>query len=269
MQIQAENYELFANLINHARSILILAEKKPGVDTLAAALFLEDTLTSRGRKVQIVSRNEIPKEFRHLSERIKNKIEPKKVVVSFNWHRNEIEKVGYNLDGEKFNFIVSPRNGSIKRDEINISYKGAEADLVITLGISSLSSLSSHEREHLLNKEIINIDNSAKNQLFGKLNFVSEDADSVCGVIGKLIEKNQLDSTPEAADYLLVGLKSTTENFNSVADPTTFEVAAFCARIKKGVISRQINQKDTKNTKETLVPKDWLSPKVFRSKQAS
>jgi nanoRNase/pAp phosphatase (c-di-AMP/oligoRNAs hydrolase) len=266
MQIQAENFEFFANLINHAKSILILVQKNPEIDTLAAALFLENTLTALGKKVCVVASGKIPENFDQPSRRLKSKIEPKKLVVSFNWRKNAVEKVGYNLEGENFNFIVSPRNSSIQKDEIKIFYKGDEADLVITLGVTSLSNLDYHEREYLKNKEIVNIDRGSDNQLFGKLNFVNENADSVCRMGGKLIENNQFTSTPQAADYLLTGLRSATEGFNSVSDPATFEAAAFCAKIKNGEVGRQKKQEYLKSTQ---VPKDWLSPKIFKSKQAS
>jgi nanoRNase/pAp phosphatase (c-di-AMP/oligoRNAs hydrolase) len=266
MQIQAENYEFFANLISQAKSILILVRKNPDTDALAAALFLKNTLTALGKKIQIVAEGEIPSTFKHLSTELVTKIEPKKLVVSFNWHKNAVEKVSYNLDGENFNFIVSPREGSIEKNEVEISHKGDESDLIIALGIPALTNLDNNEREYLRGKEVINIDNSTNNQLFGKLNLVNDTSDSICGIVGKLIEDNQFNSTAEAADFLLVGLKSTTDNFNSVSDPTTFEVAAFCARIKKGM---KLRKKDKEVTEKTQVPKEWLSPKIFRSKQAS
>ena len=266
MQIQAESYELFANLISHSKSILIFAGKNPKLDTLAAALFLEDTLSNLGKAVQLVASGKVADNFVQSSEKIKSKIEPKKLVVSFNWKKNKVDKVGYNLEGENFNFVVSPRKGSIKTNEIKISQKGEEADLVIVLGLSSLSNLDEYEREYLDNKEIVNIDKGIDNQLFGKLNFVNEATDSICSMVGKLIEENQFTSTPQAADYLLIGLRSATVGFNSVSDPATFEVAAFCSRIKNGEVNRQKKQEFLKNTQ---IPKDWLSPKIFKSKQAS
>ncbi len=266
MQIQAENYELFANLINHSKSVLIFVGKNPKSDTLAAALFLENTLSGLGKKVQLIASGKIPDNFVQSSEKIKSRMEPKKLVVSFNWQKNKVDKVGYNLEGENFNFIIKPRKGAIKINEIKISQKGDEADLVIVLGLSLLGNLDEDEREYLDNKEIVNIDKGTDNQLFGKLNFVSEKADSVCTMVGKLIEENQFTSTPQAADYLLTGLRSATEGFNSVSDPATFEAAAFCAKIKNGEIGRQKKQEYLKNTQ---VPKDWLSPKIFKSKQAS
>lgn len=267
MQIQAENSSFFANLINQAKNILILTGKNLEVDTLAAALFLENILRALGKNVQVVAKGDLPENFDPSPVKIKDRVDLRKLVVSFNWHKNGIEKVSYDLEGENFNFIISPRNKAISEDEIKISFRGYETDLIITLGLASLTELEQDERESLEKKEIINIDKSTDNQLYGKLNFVNEFADSICAQVAKLVEKSQLSPPVAAIDYLLAGMRAATDDFNSVADPTTFEAAAFCARIKKGVLRKQERQG---YLADPHAPKEWLSPKIFRSdRQAS
>lgn len=264
MQIQAENYRLFSNTINQAKDILVLAGGDKSVDTQAAALYLQNLLSSLGKKAQIVVRGELAESLREHADKISRKIEPAKLVVSFNWHKNAVDKVSYDLKGDRFNFIVAPRSKKINPEEVKIFNQGQEPDLVVTVGVPSLSSLQNDEKEFIKTKTIINIDNQSQNQLFGRLNFVNENADSICALLAKLTEKNNLIPSADAADFLLLGIREATNNFSAVNDPATFEAAAFCAKVKKG----QTIQPEQKQYKvKTQIPNEWLTPKVFRSKQ--
>jgi nanoRNase/pAp phosphatase (c-di-AMP/oligoRNAs hydrolase) len=266
MQVQAEDFALLANLIKQAKNILILVREDPSVDILAAGLFLENTFSGLGKHIQIVARGKIPEEFGEFHEKITNKIEATKLVISFNWQKNAVEKVSYSLEGEAFNFIISPRGKKISETEIKISSKGDEADLVITLGVPSLLDLEEAERGFLGSKTVVNVDNNSENQLFGKLNFVDRGADSISGIVANLAKKSQLQAKPEAADFLLFGLRVATDNFNRVDDPATFEGAAFCAKLKK----QQPCEQPPERIGKPQVPKEWLAPKIFRSnRQAS
>lgn len=264
MQIQAENYKLFSNTISQAKDILVLAGGDKSVDTQAGALYLQNLLFSLGKKAKIVIRGVLAESLIQHRDKISEKIEPAKLVVSFNWHKNAIDKVSYDLKGDRFNFIVTPRSRKINPDEVKIFNQGQEPDLVISLGISSLSSLQNEEKEFIKTKTIINIDNKPQNQLFGRLNFVNEDTDSICGLIAKLTEKNHLIPSVEAAEFLLLGIREATNNFSAVNDPATFEAAAFCAKAKKGQV---VYSEQKQYRVKTHIPNEWLAPKIFRSKQ--
>jgi nanoRNase/pAp phosphatase (c-di-AMP/oligoRNAs hydrolase) len=274
MQVSGESSMLFNNLIESAKKILILVGKNPSVDNLAAAFSLEQSLSAFGKNVQIYASGEIPEVFNDFTAKITDKIEVKKLVVSFNWHKNEIEKVSYSLEGENFNFIINPKSRKIEPTDLKISYQGEEANLIIAVGIDFLARVSEIESEFFENKTIVNFDKNPNNQLFGRLNFVETGADSVCAIVTKILENSNINITIQAADILLLGLRSTTNNFETVTDPTTFEVAAFCLKIKKGEAREQKAKGSTSSEQPRLpegeeVPKEWLSPKILRSKQVS
>src|SRR4030042_6075613 len=239
MQVGGENSALFKNLIESAKKILILVGKNPSVDNLAAAFSLEQSLSAFGKNVQIYASGEIPEVFSDFTAKITDKIEVKKLVVSFNWHKNEIEKVSYSLEGENFNFIINPKSRKIEPADLKISYQGEEADLIIAIGIEALAKVGEIGSGFFENKTVVNFDKNPSNQLFGRLNFVETGADSVCTIVAKMLENSKLSVTAETVDVLLLGLRATTNNFEAVTDPTTFEVAAFCLRIKKGEVRGQ------------------------------
>jgi len=269
MQISGENSAFLENLIEKAKKILILVGCKPSVDNLAAGLALEEVLRTLGKVSQVYYRGEIPKVFNNFAAKINNKIEVKKLVVSFNWQKNQIEKVSYNLEGENFNFIISPLNKKIDSADLRISYQGEEADLIVTLGVSSLAEFNDISSDFFENRIIINFDKKENNQLFGKLNFVDPAAESICVVVAKIFENSQIPTSPVAADILLTGIRATTNNFERVSDPATFEAAAFCTRVREGKIRQQEPAESKTALKQIEVPKEWLSPKILRSKQTS
>jgi len=264
MQVQIEGYGLFGRLISHSSNILIIAQNSTSIDNLAASLFIEETLRSLNKDVHIVFKGELPDGFNNYSERITSKIEPRKLIVSFNWHKNAVDRVSYKLEGDTFDFIINPKSHTIKKDDIQIKYRGFEADCVITLGLKSLMELEDSEREYLADKTIINIDVKKDNQLFGRLNFVNDNADSCCSLVAKLFEKIDISPPKPSVDHLLEGMRIATNNFKSVLDPSTFEAAAYCVKIKKGY-GEKLETKES--VAKPSIPKAWLSPKIYRSKQ--
>ena len=97
MQIRPEDFAPLANLIKNSKKILIIAGTDPAVDVLAAGLCLEETFLAVGKNVQIFASGVIPEVLKNYSEKINNRLEVKKLVVSFNWRKNEVEKVSYKL----------------------------------------------------------------------------------------------------------------------------------------------------------------------------
>jgi len=266
MQIKAENFALLGNLIKNAKNILIFVGENPSVDSLAAAIFLEENFSDENRKIKIIAKGNIPETLNKFTEKISDRAVTKKLVVSFNWKDLGVEKVSYNLEGENFNFIITPRSRKIDSDKVKISYQGQEEDLIVVLGIYSLSELEyfSNESE---TKPIINIDKGNKNELFGTLNFVNSKADSISAVVATIFEKANLPAKSSSGEVLVLGIKSATENFNNVSDPATFEAAAFCTRLKEKTQMETNFQPKEDPKKETKVPEDWLAPKVIHSKE--
>lgn len=262
MQIQAENFALLANIINQAKYVYILTGKNPSEDTLAAGLFLEESLATAKKRALVVAPGELPENMRYLASKVSKKVPAKKLVVSFNWQANQIEKVSYNLDGEKFNFIISPRNKKINVDEVNIFHTGDDPDLIITLGVRNWTELTNFDKETLESKTIVNIDKNGQNSNFGSLNFVHASSDSISGIVALLAEKAKMPIKSKSEDLLMMGMKAETNNFENVSDPITFEAAAFCTR-QKDKQKQEIKEPE----KSSAAPKEWLSPKVYRTKQ--
>ncbi|OGY32738.1 MAG: hypothetical protein A3A57_01035 [Candidatus Woykebacteria bacterium RIFCSPLOWO2_01_FULL_41_12] len=262
MQIQVENFALLANVISQAKNIYIMVAKDADEDQLSAAIFLEENLTALNKKVLIIAPGNIPESLRFFAAKIANHTPTKKLVVSFNWRKNEIEKVAYNLEGENFNFVINPRNKKINTEEIKIYHSGDEPDLIITLGIESPSEITGLDREVLESKTIVNIDKKSTNEGFGSLNFVHPDADSISAIIAVVSEKSNLLVKAGSADLLMRGIKFATSNFKEVKDSVTFEAAAYCTKL-----SKSMQQKPQEKSPIQAQTENLDTDKLFRAKQ--
>ena len=237
MQVRAENFTLLKNLVSQAKRVLLLVSNDPSVDTLAAGLFIRDQLVSVGAKVKLIAPGKLPESLQDRRADISDKLPAPKLVVSFNWRENAVDRVSYNLEGENFNFLITPLNKKIDPGQVKVATIGEEADLIITLGIGSIGEYSKLDEELFNQKPLVNFDKSEKNELFGSLNFVQSSADSLCSVVANTFEKASIEVKTDV-QLLLLGLRESTENFTSVTDPETFEAAAFCTRVKERKLGR-------------------------------
>ena len=64
----------------------------------------------------------------------------KNLVISFPYQEGSIEKVSYNIENDKFNLVIEPRENYpvITPEMIKYSYGGGNTDLIITVGTSQL-----------------------------------------------------------------------------------------------------------------------------------
>lgn len=258
MQVQVENFALFANVISQSKNVYILVGSSSNEDLLCAALFLEENLANLGKKVLIVASGRLPESLRLFEAKISKEVPPKKLIVSFNWKQNEVEKVAYNLEGDSFNFVITPRGKEINPSEVRIFPVGDEPDLIITLGIKSLSEISEIKSDILESKTIINIDKNEANEGFANLNFIYPHSDSVSAITASLFEKSGLPVKPVSVSIIMQGIKVATENFQRVKDPATFESAAFCTRLL---------EKPQEKTPTQVVDQKDETENLFKAKQ--
>jgi nanoRNase/pAp phosphatase (c-di-AMP/oligoRNAs hydrolase) len=265
MQIKSESYTLLHSLINQVNRILIWTKDNPDGDCLAAGLALKSMLMDMGKMVDVIAQGSLPADFASYSSQIRKGLGQKKLIVSFDWQKNEIDKVSYNMEGERFNFIISPKGRPIDPTEVKVTSQGENYEVVFTIGISSLDEVKDDDRQLLIDAVLINIDKDGQSDSFGRLNFVDPTAESLCTIIAKIAQGSDLPLSQQAKQFILFGLRAATDNFSSVKDASSFEAAAFVTRGNE----KEQGTKILEDSKEASAPTDWYSPKVFRSKQSS
>lgn len=276
--------------ITSAQNILILTRNNPSYDGLASALALYLTLQKNGKKAAICSPNDLTVSYSDLVgvNKIKKEISGKNFVISLDYQEGAIEKVSYNIENNKFNLIIQPREGSnwqITPENIQFNYQPTDFNLIILLESISQEELNTfypNEQELFSKTPIITIDKGVSNSQFATINLTSPDSASISEIIVHLLVELKLGLDKDVAANLLKGIYSATDNLQNIQiTPETFEALALCLR-SGAQISSSPTQAIDKASQETLSslakpkqvqpqeeksgqpPDDWLKPKIFK-----
>lgn len=226
----------FKNLIDGAKSILILLPNKPFFDQVAAGLSLYLSLRN-AKDAQIACESPMTVEFNRLIgvNKISGELGNKNLVIRFtDYQANDIERVSYDIENGQFRLSVIPKDKLTppSKEQVDLSYSGVAADLVILIGgvseghfpMLSGSDLAGTKKAHVGIKD---------------LNFTTQrdvisfaqPASSISELVAKIIEGAGFQIEEDIATNLLMGIE---EASNSFEDPSTtadtFEAVAMLMR---------------------------------------
>lgn len=274
MQVNVISYSL-KELFEKAKNVLVVLNPRGSEDNGALAASLVEIFTGYNKKVDLFTREEIPLAARPLvkSEQIKTNVEPKSLVISFDWTKMDLDKVSYQLDGDRFDLIIKSKSGKLEPKDARFSYKGSDWDLIVTIGVSNIDELMAlgFDQDSFNRLPSINFDKSSANTNFAKLNIVNPKAESLCSLAVSTFKEAGIKLPTRAAETMLYGIRTATNNFTQVSDPATFEAAAYC---KRSMIPGMVNEAETPKSEATEnqeknAPEAWLAPKIFRSNRVS
>ena len=259
----------FKDLLGKAKKILILIGE-PKTDLVAGGIALNQVLKSQGKLVDLVSLKTLNQATSVLAgvEDIKKDMESRNIVISLDYEKNPIDKISYKMVGKNFSLIIKPKK-DINLDDIQTSFSGGDYNLIIILGTKNLSEASLYSRNKDLFESLptVNVDTNESNVRFGKLNIIDSEIKSVSAMISLLLNDAGIKLTEKSASLLLLGMRDATQNFSNVNGPKIFEAAAYTVK------SREITENPEKGSYEDKInknlPKEWLSPKVYRSSKVS
>lgn len=268
MEVNTTSFQ-FKDLLEKAKKILILIGE-PNPDLVAAGIALNQILKSHGKLVDLVSSKNLTESTSVLAgvEEIKRDIESRNLIISLDCEKNPIDKISYKMEGKNFHLIIKPRK-NINLDEVQTSFSGGDYNLVIILGTKNLSVTNIYDKHRDLFESLptVNIDTNESNIRFGKLNIIDSEIKSVSAMISLLLNDAKITLTEKSANMLLLGMREATQNFANVKGPKIFEAAAYTVK------SKENKEDQTKGSYEDKInanlPKDWLSPKVYRSSKVS
>jgi len=270
MEVKANTLQL-KDLLDKSKKILIMIGDEPSIDTVSAGLALNNLFKSHSKITHLVSADKLPENVTLLAEsnEITKDLESRNLVISFDYKKNPVEKISYKIDGDKFNLIIKPRMKGLNLDEVETSYVGGDYNLIIILGTQDLRSTKTYSSHSELFESLptVNIDVNDSNTRFGKLNIIDPKIDSVCGLISLILNQSEVELTEKCANLLLLGMREATQNFTKVKNSKIFEAAAYATKSKENK-DFNFSEQNNKEIKSEL-PKDWLSPKVYRSSKVS
>lgn len=280
--------DLLQEKIGTAQNILILTKKDPSYDGLAAALGLYLTLSKNGKKTSIVCSSELTVAYSDLVgvDKLKKEIAGKNFVISLDYQEGAIEKVSYNIENNKFNLVIVPREGSnweVTPDRIQFNHQASDYNLIILFEIGEKEELNTfypNEQELLSKIPTVAISRTINNSPFATINLGLMMSASLSEAIVQILTELKLSLDIDVATNLLKGIYSATNNLqteNVGAD--TFEALATCLKSgaqishKKEEVLDQASQetlsslsqpKAVPSTQTGQPPDDWLKPKIYK-----
>jgi len=208
----------------------------------------------------------------------------KNFIISLDYVDGSIEKVSYNIEGNKFNLVIEPRPGfpSFSPDKVNYSYAGGNADVIIavdTIHLGGLGKLYEENKELFAGKPMVNVDYHPNNSHFGAHNVVDHSASSTAELVAELLSTLGAPLTADIATNLLNAVYGATDNFQKTTiSAGSFELAAVCLkaggkRFTKSLAGEETPSIETvkdipvapRSTSSGQAPADWLKPKIFKS----
>lgn len=259
--------------LSQANQILILTRENPSGDSLGASLALYLVLQAAGKKAAIACSTPATVEFNKLTglDKISQELPSKNFVVSLDYVEGSIEKVSYNINGDKFNLVIEPKPGApvFSSEKVHFSSTAASPDLIFLIDCANLEELGKfyQERKDLFSSvPLVNIDRHANNSQFGKINLVDPGASCVSEMVALLLRSLGVTLTEDVAGNLLSGLVLATNNFSlETAGAGAFEAAAICFKAGGKRMTEALTAQE-KNLEAVQAPADWLQPKIFKSK---
>lgn len=278
--------------VNTANQVLVTLSKTPTFDAVSSALSLYLGLKKLGKNVSIFSEDKIRVEFSNLIgvDKISNDLGGKNFVISLDYQEGSIDKVSYNIEGDKFNLVVESRPGAspLTAQNVHYSYSGAGADLIFTIDVAKLSDLGKiyqGNQEVFSSEKIIKINRNEENENFGKINLIVSQAACLTEIVALLLKNLNIKFDQDIATNLLAGIVAATNNFAlPKTNAITFEMAALALRaggkkvslpssdLKKQPIMvspKREEKEDKAEVKKELeekekAPPDWLKPKIYK-----
>ncbi len=220
--------------IEDASSVLITFNRTWPGDAVASALALRLWLTKLGKKVTIVAEKPsvvspysfLPG-FSHIKPQLDNL---RKFIISLDISNAEVGQIEYQVEKNKLDFIISPKNGIFTNEDISSRSSGFNFDLIITLStpdFESLGSIYDGDTEFFFKTTVVNIDHEASNDNYGQINVVNVNAVATTELLYEFFKDENIEIDADMATCLLTGLITETKSFKTAnVTPTTLTLAS-------------------------------------------
>lgn len=209
----------FKAIVDASNSILVLLQKNPSFDQVAAALSLY--LSLEGKKEIIIScPTPMKVEYNRLVgvDKISEEVGNKNLVIRFSDYPAEnIEKVSYDVENQEFRLSVIPKTTALppKKDQVMISYSGVSADTTFLVGGVAPADFPALSADELNETKLIHIGTNDIDVPEGKkIISLSRPAGALCELVAEYIKEIEGGYHPDIASNLLSGLYEGSENFS-------------------------------------------------------
>ncbi|MBI2309787.1 hypothetical protein HYU89_02705 [Candidatus Collierbacteria bacterium] len=252
----------------NSQNVVIVLPKNPAISAIACGLALSLSLKKQNRQIDTVCQSEMTVEANNLVgvQYVSTNLPGRNLVISFNYAKDSIDKVSYNVENGKFNLIVIPKTGNppLNSAEVEYSYSGINDELVIIVGSSQA------EEANFL---------PGLTENWKIFCLVPGHNRTLASETAQLIASLDIMPDEDIANNLMLGLIAETNRFETAA-AADFETAAALLRAgaklsspESATVTGQLNLENGNLERLPEMPKvktDWLKqPKIFSSGESN
>lgn len=263
--IDQHKVALFKELLQQAESVLVVYAPDALRDHLFAATALYKSLQQLGTKdVALLSSEDLSKDesdIAYLSE-TKTEIGRKNLCITLDYTTDAVEKITSAIDEniQKLHITIKPKKGQtpLSKENVSFSYTGADADMVILVGVDDLESLDQIYigYENLYQSTALVSINSYETS-FGNLKLDIQNSSSVSEYVTELLKTLEYQLDQEVATNLLAGIDEETENLESyLATADTFEMVSYLLRSGARRFARSKKESEPDNSEMKIFETD-------------
>jgi len=215
--------EQILELIKQSSSVLICLPEHPSTDAIASGLALLSLIEKLEKRAKVVATGfQLPANHSFLpkSNEIFDDITAiQKFVISLDVSKTSVEELQYNVEGDKLNIYISPKDGFFTEKDVVAQGGEFAYDLILTVDAPDLESLGriyEQNPDFFYHTPLINIDHNPANDHFGQIDLVHVTATSSSEIIFEMMKDwgdHLLDEF--IATNLLTGMISKTRSFKS------------------------------------------------------
>lgn len=241
--------------LQDAASVAVVLPPSPEPHIVGAGLSLFLALEGSGKRVDIACPTLMLVEANRFVgvQHIAPKLSGRNLVLSFDYLKDAIEKVSYNVENDKFNLVITPKPGHapLNHEGVTYSYSGTLGDVVVLVGSSDVNVTQEllGNGETLADRKILTVSPAPNG--------------SLCSEIARIIAILGVTPDIDTVNNLFHALLLETQQFIR-ASASDFETAA--ALVRAGAT---IPQPHREEQQEEDSSHDWLRPKIFSSRTMS
>src|SRR3990167_10472794 len=142
-----KQYPQLLNIFEEKKSFVICVPKTVSVDGLSSAVSLYLAFSKAGKQVTIVSDEQLTLDADIIGfEKISTQLQAQggdTLQLSFPYTEGAVDKVSYDIEGNRFKLVIQPKIGFPKLDpeKVTFGYTGGQIDAIITVECTRLDSL--------------------------------------------------------------------------------------------------------------------------------
>lgn len=240
-------------LIADKKQILITFRKDGKGDAIGSAVALVLYLQRLGKRADIVVENfSLPSNYEFLkgASHIKSILgHLQKFILSVDIAKTGIQELSYDVLDHELRVFITPKSGSITKDNIRTAQSDFKYDLVIILDspdLKSLGALFNNNTDFFHRTTVVNIDHQTANEHFGHVNVVDLTMSTTAELMYRLFNDWHPEHvTADVATALLTGMIAGTNSFKQgTIRPQTLAAASELVNLgaDRGVIIKNLFQ---------------------------